>query len=187
MTISAADLAWLGHPGMRRRSTGFAPMLALAVLWFIASGCVAAKPAADKGDAGATPAAAPGKGIQCGKDPVSGVTLCSGTTACPDAVLDSKEFSGCGYRTVVPSFDLECVCNGNELCPIGVAATCDDVATLLGRRTLADICNQAGTGACKEVAASPGGGAGGNAASSCDRICLSECAGSPLCAQSCGC
>lgn len=130
---------------------------------------------------GGSDAAVPAKGVQCGKDPSSGVTLCSGTTACDGILLDSNALFGCGFRTVEPSFDLECLCNGTYLCPIGVAATCDEITSVVGTKTLADICNQVSTGTCREVAAT------GAPASACDRNCAADCAGSAACLSACGC
>lgn len=159
-------------------------ILGLLAWVYGAGGCVQKPSKSTAGDAG--DAGTAGSGVHCGADPVSGVTLCSGTTLCPGAVLDANELPGCGYRTLVPSFDLECVCNGTDLCPIGVAATCADVSTLLTKRTLVDICNQVGAGTCKDVSRGSGTGTGGGS-STCDRGCAADCAGSAVCLQGCGC
>jgi hypothetical protein len=138
------------------------------------------------GDAGTTTSTSKTpQGADCGKDPTSGVTLCSGTSACPDVVVDGKELPGCGFRTVSPSFDLECVCNGTDLCPIGVAATCAEAADALAGRSLNDICNQVGSGTCRSLVDAPAKGKPGSSA--CDRACAIDCAGSPTCLKSCGC
>jgi hypothetical protein len=129
----------------------------------------------------ASDGATPPKGVQCGKDPSTGITLCSGTTACGGLLLDSTSLPGCGFRTIKPSFDLECVCNGTYLCPIGVAATCDEITSVVGTKTPAEICNQVGTGACRELAATS------TTTSTCDRGCAADCAGSAACLSACGC
>lgn len=157
-------------------------------MFLMLSGCIGnhrtgGTDAGSQGGAGGTAGAS---GVNCGPDPVSGVTLCTGTTACPDTAIDPNALPGCGFKTVVPSFDLECVCNGNQLCPIGVAATCDELPKLLLRRTVAEVCSQVGTASCKEVGAGPSTGSGGKS-STCDPRCSADCAGAPLCLRGCGC
>lgn len=161
----------------------------LAMTAFLAlSSCIKGKSTGD--DAGTSSGGRGGAGgatgVQCGPDPVSGVTLCVGTTECPNANVDPDTFPGCGYKTTTPSFDLECVCDGNTLCPIGVAATCADIAPLFAKRTVRDVCNQIGSGSCIEVGTTPPG-TGGSRSSTCDPTCSAECAGSPTCLQACGC
>ena len=129
-------------------------------------------------------------GIDCGQDPSSGVTLCSGSSVCPDNVLDATTFPNCGFRTTSPSFDLECVCDGNQLCPIGIAATCADIAALVAKRTVADICNQIGAGTCLEVGTgttTTGTGGQTGTSSTCDKDCAADCANQPTCLEGCGC
>lgn len=150
-------------------------LLALA----LSLGSCIQNPTSNSSDAGAA-----ATGVNCGTDPTSGVTLCLGTTQCPGGDIPQDTLEGCGYQTVVPSFDLECLCNGTSLCPIGVAATCADVSTLIGKRTLADICNQISDGTCKPVAASAPSGTGGSS-STCAPTCTQDCAGSPICLTSC--
>jgi hypothetical protein len=159
---------------------------ACAGLFLMLAGCINSNHRTGGTDAGAqggTGGAGGSAGITCVPDPTSGVTLCLGSTACPDAVLDPKALPGCGFKTVTPSFDLECVCNGNQLCPIGVAATCAELPQLLKKVTVAEVCSQTN---CKEVG--PGGPSGtGGKTSTCDPACSADCAGDPLCKQSCGC
>jgi hypothetical protein len=151
-----------------------------------ASSCI--KGPSTGNDGGAASGGAGGAtGVECGPDPTSGVTLCVGTTECPNANIDPKTFPSCGYKTTTPSFDLECVCNGNMLCPIGVAATCADVAPLLAKKNANDICNQAGNGTCVDVSPTPSG-TGGSTSSTCNPGCRSDCAGSLPCIHDvCGC
>jgi hypothetical protein len=125
-------------------------------------------------------------GVGCGTDPESGVKLCLGTTECADVKLDLSAFPGCGFRTTKGSYDLECVCNGQELCPVGIASSCEELEGLFAHQTLAEICNQTGDGACTEVG-KPGRAASPRASDTCNRGCAAECAGSPLCMQTCGC
>jgi hypothetical protein len=125
-------------------------------------------------------------GVACGTDAESGVRLCLGTTECADTKLDLDAFPGCGFRTTHGSYDLECLCNGSALCPVGVAASCDELPGLFAHKSLADICNQAGDGACKEVGKA-GGPSSTGTSSTCDRGCAAECGSSPPCLQACGC
>jgi hypothetical protein len=122
-------------------------------------------------------------GVGCGADPESGVRLCLGTTECPDVSLDADTFPNCGFRTTSGSYDLECVCNGNELCPVGVAASCDEIGGLFAHKALADFCDREG---CKEVAPS-GTSKPATRSSSCDTDCAADCAGAAACVQACGC
>jgi hypothetical protein len=158
----------------------------LATMMLLALSSCIKGPSTTKNDAGTAGGGAGGAtGVECGPDPTSGVTLCVGTTACPHANIDLTIFPSCGYKTITPSFDLECVCNGNMLCQIGVAATCADVAPLLAKKTSNDICN--GNGACVAVSPTPPG-TGGSTSSTCDPGCRSDCAGSLACEHDvCGC
>jgi hypothetical protein len=125
-------------------------------------------------------------GIACGTDPESGVRLCLGTTECADVRLDLDDFPACGFRTTKGSYDLECVCDGRQLCPVGIASSCDELEGLFAHKTLADICNQAGDGVCAEVG-KPGGASSPRGSATCDRGCAAECAGAPPCLPTCGC
>jgi hypothetical protein len=131
------------------------------------------------------------QGVACMTDPNTNVRLCQGTTACPNTTVDQGAFSGCGFRTLTENFDLECLCNGVYVCPIGVAQACGDVASLLAGRTSIDICNLVSTGACQQVGSAPsttGGNTGtGGTSSSCDPDCLSDCSNVPTCVEACGC
>jgi hypothetical protein len=129
-------------------------------------------------------------GVNCGTDPESGVKLCLGTSECPDVKLDADAFPSCGFHSTTKRYDIECVCNGTELCPVGVASSCDDIAGLFVHKSVADVCNQISDGACTPVARSAGSAspsAPGGTSSSCDRGCVADCEGSPPCVQACGC
>ncbi len=183
-----------------RKVTGFRLWVGV-LLAPVAAGCVANP--LDEGSADdsttqtttsgttGTPATTTPTGVDCGQDPTSGVTLCVGSSVCPSDEINPDDYPGCGFRTISPSFDLECLCDGNELCPIGIAATCGDIATLLNGRTVADICNQIGSGTCLEVGspttATTGTGGQPGASSTCDTDCASDCANAPTCLTACGC
>ena len=128
-------------------------------------------------------------GVNCGTDPDTGVRLCLGTTECPDVQVDADAFPSCGFHTTSKSYDLECVCNASELCPVGVASSCDEIAALFKHESLADVCNQSGDGTCTSV--SNGGGASSappsNTSPTCDKGCVADCEGSAPCIQACGC
>jgi hypothetical protein len=157
------------------------------------SGCLARQQADGDADSGAAATGGGGstsagpKGINCGRDPSTDVTLCSGSSLCPDQVLEPRSLPGCGFRTTSPPFDLECVCDGHMLCPIGIAETCAEVTSLVSGRTLADICNQVSFGTCVEVGSTIGEGATGGRSGTCDPNCAAECAGVPGCLSICGC
>jgi hypothetical protein len=129
-------------------------------------------------------------GISCGADPQSGVVLCLGTTECKETTLDLDDFPDCGFRTTTGTYDLECVCNGNTLCPVGTATRCEDLPGLFAKKSLADICNQDG---CTEVtkpataATTSTPTAPSTRSSTCDPDCAADCASSPPCLQACGC
>ena len=125
-------------------------------------------------------------GVGCGTDPETGVRLCLGTTECEDVMLDLDDFPGCGFRTTKGSYDLECVCNGQALCPVGIASSCDEIAGLFAHRSLTEICNQVGDGDCAEVG-KPAAPSAPRTSPTCDKVCAADCAGAPHCLKSCGC
>src|SRR6185503_7363975 len=65
--------------------------------------------------------------IVCHTDPTSLIELCSGSMACPGLFLDPVAFASCGFRG--PGVDVECICNGNSLCPVAVQTNCSYVGT----------------------------------------------------------
>lgn len=123
-------------------------------------------------------------GSTCTANAATGVTLCLGTTACPNVTVDSVQFPNCGFYTYVPDFDLECVCLGNYLCPVGVVSSCDQVSALFSNNTLADICNKVSLGYCTQGTRSS---TQGGTSSTCDQTCYATCVGAPACIVACGC
>lgn len=159
------------------------------------SGDTDAGAAGTGGSAGAATAdvdAATGAG--CGTDGTSGVTLCRAISACPTVVVDPDLFPNCGFRIHEAALDLECLC-GEDLCPMGTAVTCDQVAMLLASQSELSACTQVSEGRCAQTGAasapaqSPPAATGGQAGagSGCDRTCQSQCAGDPGCYRICGC
>jgi hypothetical protein len=147
-------------------------------------------PATD--DSGALTGSATGTG--CGTDPTTGVTLCTGTSDCPSLVVDQTVFPECGFYFTGGSIFLACLCS-NDLCPIGLAATCDQAASVLNSSNEGTVCGEASDNACTVITT-----AGANtststgtttseagSASGCDPDCESSCAGEPDCIQLCGC
>lgn len=131
-------------------------------------------------------------GVNCGADPETGVTLCLGTSACPNMSIDTSAFPNCGFRPGGSGFDVECICNGAELCPVGVPTSCDEVTQLLTQQQSAlQVCQQVATGGCLGIDA--GSGAGSSSGGSTTGLstecqtCVSGCGGTPACYQSCGC
>jgi hypothetical protein len=150
--------------------------------------------AATGSDAAVTGDGGTSGGTGCGTDPQTGVTLCLGTSACPGATIDSSAFPGCGFRQGVSEFDLECVCPGPALCPIGVPTTCDAVAQLLMQQGSAlQVCQQVSTGSCQALggsgssSGSSSSSSGGSTLSGACQACLASCGTTPACYQTCGC
>ena len=126
-------------------------------------------------------------GVACVTDPATQITLCNATSLCPTVSVNTQQFPNCGFRTLQPSFDLECICFGNYLCPVGSpVSSCQEVSALFASKTLNDICNQVSLGYCAQNTGIPNNGTGG-AASSCDQTCYSGCVGAPACIVACGC
>ncbi len=130
-------------------------------------------------------------GTGCGRDPASGITLCIGLNACPGLTVDQGVFGGCGFRMGGSSpYDLECLCAGGVLCPIGAPTSCTTAAQLLDQEQSAlVVCQQASMGGCLSPAASSGGGSGsssGGLSAAC-QTCVDNCGGTPACYMSCGC
>lgn len=88
-------------------------------------------------------------GSGCGADPDTGITLCLGISTCPNLTIDTDVFPGCGFRihTDPTVIDLECACYG-QICPIGVATTCDQAAALMTDQSQYTVCMQGSEGRC---------------------------------------
>jgi len=120
-------------------------------------------------------------GFDCVVDPVSGVSLCTQIALCPGVAIDHDAFPNCGFRASSGSPEVDCVC-GDFLCPVGTAIRCDQVVRLLAGQSEGLVCTQVSEGRCapRSPSSSRDGG-------SCDRSCLSICAGDPGCTILCGC
>jgi hypothetical protein len=95
------------------------------------------------------------------------------------------KFPNCGFRTLAPNFDLECICFGNYLCPVGKpVATCQAVTKLFSTTTLTEVCNDVSLGYCQQGKPSAVQGTGG-ATSTCRQACYSTCVGAPACIEAC--
>ncbi len=88
-------------------------------------------------------------GINCGPDPDTGVVLCLGISACPNLSVDPDLYPGCGFRVHDGTgvLDLECACYG-QICPIGIATTCDQAAALMQDQSQYTVCMQINEGRC---------------------------------------
>jgi hypothetical protein len=136
-------------------------------------------------------------GAGCSTDPQTEITLCQQTSLCPGVSVDQGMLSGCGFRIHPGSvIDLECLCNGEDLCPIGVPDTCAEATQLLSSQTSFVVCEEASEGRCVQVgseagtssaSASPSTSAASASPSTCDKQCETQCAGEPDCIQLCGC
>jgi hypothetical protein len=128
-------------------------------------------------------------GAECGTDSQTQITLCEQTSLCPGVTVDPGALPSCGFRIHAGSvIDLECLCDGDQLCPIGVPDTCAEATQLLTSQTSLVVCEQASDGRCVQVGSDAGSPPNPSAAASnCDKQCESECAGEPDCIQLCGC
>lgn len=134
------------------------------------------------------------EGAGCGTERQTGMTLCAATSMCPELVVDTQAFPSCGFRIRGSSVDLVCGC-GEQICPMGVFATCREAAELLSSQTEQGVCVQVGEGRC--TAASGAGTSSSSSSSSsggsssggigCDRQCLKDCGGGAGCASVCNC
>jgi hypothetical protein len=134
------------------------------------------------------PAGTTATGGECGTDPQTGVTLCEQISLCPSITVDQSTLPGCGFQLHAGAvMDLECVCNGDSLCPIGVPDTCDQANALLASATLLTVCEESAESRCTSVGGTDAGQQTTLNVNSCDKTCESECAGEPDCIQLCGC
>jgi uncharacterized membrane protein YgcG len=141
-------------------------------------------------DAATTPQAV---GANCTQEPGTSVTLCQAVSVCPNLAIDLDQFPSCGFRVHSDAIDLECVCNGESLCPMGAPVTCDEAQQLLSSQTVVGVCDQVNEDRCTSVSSASGAGGGGGGGGSgggggtCDATCAGECGGNPTCLQQCGC
>jgi hypothetical protein len=154
------------------------------------AGCVQLGTGTDAGtDAGATSvttgtatSAAMPQGLECFADVQTQTTLCDGISTCPTVTVDPGVFPDCGFRIHAGSvLDLECLCDGTSLCPVGVPTTCAQAAQLLADQNVFQVCEQEAEGFCIDLVTPP------TSSSSCDKSCESQCGGDPSCMQLCGC
>jgi hypothetical protein len=146
--------------------------------------------ASSDGGTAATDATSGSMGTNCGTDPQTGVVLCLGSSACPNLMVDTSAFPSCGFHQGGSSpLDLECLCNGTELCPIGVPTTCAEATQLLSQQQSAlQVCQQVSNGGCLSLEdAGSGSGGGTTGLSAACQTCVSGCGSTPACYQSCGC
>jgi len=88
-------------------------------------------------------------GVECAADPDTGVILCVGNANCPNVSVDQDLYPGCGYiiHSDPTVLDLECACYG-QICPIGIASTCDQAAALMQNQSQYTVCMQVNEGRC---------------------------------------
>lgn len=105
--------------------------------------------ATSSGDDGGEGGASSVQGVDCGPDPDTGVVLCLGISSCPNLVVDQDLFPGCGFRvhSSPDVLDLECACFG-QICPIGIATTCDQAFALMQDQSQYTVCMQVNEGRC---------------------------------------
>jgi hypothetical protein len=130
------------------------------------------------------------QGVDCITESTTGATLCTGNSSCGTLAVDHTVYPDCGFRVVGANvtLDLECACQQGMLCPVGIAASCAEAATMLQDQTEDTVCAQISEGRCSAGtggASSSGGGAA--AQNACNATCESQCAGAPACIAACGC
>lgn len=127
--------------------------------------------------------AGPG-GTDCLQASTGAFTLCATIETCPGIMVDRGAYPDCGFRMGAGGvLDLECVCT-DQLCPVGVASSCDQAAALLADQNELSVCQQVNEGRCVGFG---GADAGSGGSGTCDTQCRDQCAGDPSCLQLCGC
>lgn len=130
-------------------------------------------------------------GTGCGKDPTTGVTLCTGTDTCPGVTVDPSVYPECGFYISGAVAYLACLCSG-YLCPLGQPATCNEAAALLESSNEGSVCGEASNNQCTALSSGTGatgsdGGSDTGSGSGCDKACEAMCAGEPDCITLCNC
>jgi hypothetical protein len=176
---------------MKRASSWMRSAFALAYL--AAVGCLQIQPEGASDDAGAGPDA-PGPsepasladaGIGCATDSTLRITLCTGLTACPGIAVDHELYPDCGFRSAAGAIDLLCVCDQTWICPMGVALSCSQAASVLSEGSEAMVCAQIADGRCTDIRATTPPSSSSDA--SCDETCRASCASDRACLTACGC
>jgi hypothetical protein len=162
--------------------------LPLAVALFPLAACMDLGTGTDGGTAptatapSGQPEAGPG-GSDCLQNSAATITLCAQITSCPGVTVDRGAYPDCGFRMGAGAvLDVECVCD-DQLCPVGVAASCSQAGMLLDGQSEITVCQQVNESRCVSL----GGGADAGGSGTCDTQCRSECSGDPNCLQLCGC
>ncbi len=167
------------------------PLAAGAML--LAFACTQPNDAADGGADGGAASAADGgdapavTGTQCGTLPDG--QLCRITSQCPTVKVDSSRFPNCGFRIRGSAVDLQCVCNGEWLCPMGTPSTCAQAVQLLSSQNELIVCSQISEDRCTSLKTTGATTSSSGAASGdCDKMCLQGCdPGDQGCRKVCGC
>lgn len=138
-------------------------------------------------DAGSTSSTTTAQGASCTQI-TSSISLCEYINLCPNLALNTKVFPECGFRIHGTAIDLECLCENEYLCPIGVnTTTCAEATAAAGGDTTYDsVCEQIATGGCTDLAAG-GGSTGSSTTNSACQQCISACDNVPSCIDACGC
>jgi hypothetical protein len=113
-------------------------------------------------------------------------TLCAAIDTCPGVAVDRGAYPDCGFRMGAAGvLDLECFCS-DQLCPVGVASSCQQAAALLDGQSELTVCQQVSEERCVPLGGgADAGGTGGGG--TCDPTCRDGCGGDPSCLQLCGC
>lgn len=189
-----ADLPVFAHLGEMdaRRFHGFPVVGFIAAAW-ATSGCVGlnlgtgSDSTADAGTVAATSSDGGAQGVACIVESTTGATLCTGNSSCGTLAVDHDVYPDCGFRVVGQNvtLDIECACPGAMLCPVGVAQSCTEAATMLQNQSEQVVCAQVSEGRCSAGAGT--GSTGATSQNACNANCEAQCAGAPACIANCGC
>jgi hypothetical protein len=134
--------------------------------------------AADAGDAG-------NLGTNCYVS--HGVTLCLGLISCPKVIVDQDKFPNCGFRIRGEIADLQCDCQGEELCPIGTPTSCSQAAQMLEAQSALTVCSQGLEGRCSPLVQGASSTSSSGGSNGCDKACAADCGNDFNCRKTCGC
>ena len=167
----------------------FGTALALTLAPLVLGGCLDITQNGGGGSGQTTGATAPVdagaaaiKGAGCGI--VGTSIMCRATSYCPTIVMDDAKFPNCAFRIRGNVVDIQCVCGGEMLCPMGTPTTCAETTSMLAQQTEAQVCVQISEGRCTPIA---GDGGVRTGPSDCDRVCAETCGSDPYCRRTCGC
>lgn len=114
--------------------------------------------------------------------------LCRLTSYCPTLAINETVYPNCAFRIRGSIIDIQCVCNGEMLCPLGTPTTCTEAAKMLAQSSEVLVCTQVSEGRCTYFTPAKAGSSGVTPPGSCDPVCAGSCpSGDSGCRRTCGC